>query len=159
MKIFEDREYKVNFVDVNNVLVGYDLSQSCCEYAGWYIMNRQTEDLPSLKVSCEWCQHYKDGIRSCKSKLLGAIGVVERCTEYSHYGCQYNIEDYIFDTEYFEEFEGKDTMSYSVWYAVFRLKAPGKRDLYLHLFNSHNGYYTHGFNVEVGGENIIIGSL
>jgi hypothetical protein len=33
----------------------------------------------------------------------------------------------------------------------FRLVADGLPDLYLNLFNVHNGYYGHGFTVEVGG--------
>ena len=41
MKVFEKSEStydsKVNFVDKNNVFVGYDLSQSCCENADWFI--------------------------------------------------------------------------------------------------------------------------
>ena len=28
---------KINFVDENNVFLGYDLDQSCCEYADWFI--------------------------------------------------------------------------------------------------------------------------
>lgn len=28
---------KVNFVDTNNVYLGYDTSEQCCEYAGWFI--------------------------------------------------------------------------------------------------------------------------
>lgn len=35
-------KWSVNFVDDNNVFVGYDLRQDCCEHAGWYI----TESLP-----------------------------------------------------------------------------------------------------------------
>jgi hypothetical protein len=35
---------KVNFVDDNNVLVGYDLSQNCCENAGWFISDTQPVD-------------------------------------------------------------------------------------------------------------------
>ena len=35
MKIFEDN-IKVNFVDENNVFVGYDMRQSCCEQAGYF---------------------------------------------------------------------------------------------------------------------------
>ena len=32
---------KVNFVDDNNVLVGYDLTQYCCERAGWFVSDIQ----------------------------------------------------------------------------------------------------------------------
>ena len=28
---------KINFVDENNVLLGYDIDQNCCEYADWFI--------------------------------------------------------------------------------------------------------------------------
>ena len=28
---------KVNFVDQNNVVLGYDMKQDCCEYANWFI--------------------------------------------------------------------------------------------------------------------------
>lgn len=41
MKIFDVTEgswcNKVNFVDTNNVLLGYDLTQNCCEHADWFI--------------------------------------------------------------------------------------------------------------------------
>lgn len=42
MKVFNDANVwggKVNFVDDNNVLVGYDMGQSCCEHADWFIKN------------------------------------------------------------------------------------------------------------------------
>ena len=31
---------KVNFVDENNVFLGYDLNQQCCENAGWFISDK-----------------------------------------------------------------------------------------------------------------------
>lgn len=36
MKIFE-MDGKINFVDENNVFVGYDMHQDCCEHADWFI--------------------------------------------------------------------------------------------------------------------------
>lgn len=42
MKIFE-RGDKINFVDENDVFVGYDLSQSCCEQAGWFLSRNDNE--------------------------------------------------------------------------------------------------------------------
>ena len=41
MKIF-DREGKINFVDENNVFLGYDMGQCCCERADWYISDIET---------------------------------------------------------------------------------------------------------------------
>lgn len=46
MKIFNRTETwseKVNFVDDNNVVLGYDLSQRCCETADWFIADVPTE--------------------------------------------------------------------------------------------------------------------
>ena len=42
MKIFETGS-KVNFVDENNVFVGYDLDSCCCEYADWFIKDTPQE--------------------------------------------------------------------------------------------------------------------
>jgi len=36
---------KVNFVDDNNVILGYDMQQNCCENAGWFIASTPTEDI------------------------------------------------------------------------------------------------------------------
>jgi hypothetical protein len=41
MRVFNGDEdgfdAKVNFVDENNVFLGYDIYEMCCEYAGWFI--------------------------------------------------------------------------------------------------------------------------
>jgi hypothetical protein len=36
-------ETKVNFVDENNVFLGYSLEQDCCEYADWFISDKLTD--------------------------------------------------------------------------------------------------------------------
>ena len=53
------------------------------------------------------------------------------------------LEAYRFDQEYFE---GGNINS------TFKLISEGKPDLYLHLINIHNGYYSHRFIAKVGGE-------
>ena len=46
MKILEIGE-KINFIDENNVFVGYDLGQNCCENASWFIsLDDYCEDHP-----------------------------------------------------------------------------------------------------------------
>lgn len=35
MRIFDGQSGRINFVDENNVLVGYDMTASCCEDFGW----------------------------------------------------------------------------------------------------------------------------
>lgn len=61
------------------------------------------------------------------------------------------LEPYQFAPDYFKEL-GFPAGSYDEGGAVcFRLDAPDKPSLYLMLFNSHNGYYSHGFTVDVKG--------
>ena len=48
--------------------------------------------------------------------------------------------DYVFDTSY----KGAN-------YGIFRLTREGSKDLFLHLYNRHNGYYAHGFEFVVDG--------
>lgn len=61
---------------------------------------------------------------------------------------------YTFDTTYFEEKDDEDGNEHS-WSSggqvAFRLVASGKPDLFLTLYNHHNGYYSHGFEFTVGG--------
>jgi|WetSurSiteA1Bulk_404760.scaffolds.fasta_scaffold207046_1 hypothetical protein len=125
MKIFENKadswEDKVNFVDDNNVFVGYDMGQSCCEYADWFISTSE-----------------KDDIQEDKGIITG-------------------LEDYLFDTNYFAEVPSKVLDEGSM--VRFKLISKNKPDLYLHLFNSHNGYYSHGFEANVNGISWHNGSL
>lgn len=46
MKVFENENgwRKVNFVDENNVFLGYDLDQCCCEDAGYFIKKERITD-------------------------------------------------------------------------------------------------------------------
>lgn len=56
MKIFNQVEgwtTKVNFVDENNVILGYDLSQDCCEYADWFIADEVTNDANFFDINVE----------------------------------------------------------------------------------------------------------
>jgi hypothetical protein len=128
MKVFKDNESswftKVNFVDENNVYVGYDLGQDCCEHADWFITDQITP----------YDYRGTDGPENAP-----------------------NIEDYHFDKEFFQNVESKDLDAGTM--IVFRLISEGKPDLYLHLFNCHNGYYGHGFEVKHGGEIVRDGTL
>jgi len=42
MKIFS-KDGKINFVDKNNVFLGYDMNQDCCEDANWFISDTPKE--------------------------------------------------------------------------------------------------------------------
>lgn len=43
--------------------------------------------------------------------------------------------------------------------ASFRLVSETGRDLFLTIFNFHNGYYSHGFEMTVGDESLLDGYL
>lgn len=119
MKIFV-RDSKTNFVDENNVLVGYDSYQSCCEYADWFISDKLEEKIPDPLTQPD------------------------------------DMPGWLFDP-YFQhgvsgaEFDGGGMV-------VFKLKKDGQ-EKFLHLFNCHNGYYGHGFEMKSGEQQITEGCL
>ncbi len=130
MKVFDKNqdscwESKVNFVDDNNIGVGYDMSQNCCEHADWFIADSpaKTPDGPS------------DQDR--------------------------DLEGYSFDTDYFETVEDSDGQYVfdAGAMVIFRLVSSEKLDKYLHLYNCHNGYYSHGWDMTDGPNKIQSGSL
>ena len=54
---------KVNFVDENNVFVGYDTGQYCCESADWfYALQPQASSIPSdMNEGTDISKYYFDG--------------------------------------------------------------------------------------------------
>jgi hypothetical protein len=118
MKIF-NKDAKINFVDKNNVFLGYDMGQCCCENADWFI-----SDTPK---------------------------------EYSQINdCNEDLEGYVFDTSFFKEVTGRDFDSGGM--VIFRI-VNGESEKFIHIFNSHNGYYCHGFLFTDNGKYIQNGSL
>jgi hypothetical protein len=120
---------KVNFVDENNLLVGFDYSSLCCENFGWYI-NKSSDEL------------FLDDNHT--SKHINDF-----------------LEGWVFDPQYFKETDNKndvDSFGTVKNQAVFRL-VKGDEELFLHLFNVHNGYYSHGFEMSNDGAPIHAGML
>ena len=118
---------KVNFVDDNNVFVGYDMGQDCCEYADWFI-----SDVATDKIHSELYQ---------PSVLCG----------------------FVFDKSYFREIEHKKPESPNHYLKkgkmiVFRLVS-SDGEMFLHLFNCHNGYYSHGFEMRHDQDALRTGGL
>lgn len=114
---------KANFADENNVLVGYDMAQDCCEDAKWEFHSA----LPATDAN---------RIELSDNDLL----------------------PFRFDREFFQE--SGVTVSYldNGGAVAFRIVSP-EREAFLVLSNCHNGYYSHGFSMEVGGQTIRSGSL
>ena len=123
MKVFEGTPRgvwveKVNFVDDNNVFVGYDMGQSCCEHADWFIATEITKEISSEK------DHPRP-----------------------------DLDGYIFDVDFMEKVDsiGDDYNELDEGgMVIFKMTKSGQPDLYLHLFNCHNGYYGHGFEMKIG---------
>lgn len=73
MKIFNDKKdwsTKVNFVDENNVFVGYDTDQSCCEHADWFISDKpeneiqERDDTPEKMEGWQFDREYFQEVES-----------------------------------------------------------------------------------------------
>jgi len=117
MRVFE-KNGKFNFVDENDVLVGYDSEQDCCEHAGWFVADKVIG-------------HEPDTPEPSGEQLLP-------------YRFDYSLG--------YQEVEVEDDWLDQGGCVAFRLVAEGKPDLYLHLFNCQNGFYSHGFEVSIKGE-------
>lgn len=120
MKVFEDGD-KLNVVDENNVFVGYDLGQSCCENAGYFFSKEVPKEFTTDETS----------------------------VEFKH-------EDFVFDPAFFQEIpDGSDGGGM----AIFKLKNKEGEEVFLCLFNSHNGYYGHGFEMKINDKEERSGGL
>jgi len=113
MKIFKDNSEScnesINFVDDNNVFVGYDYSQCCCEQFG-YELNPELENYDGYNFDTSYCE-----------------------------SVDYNNEE--------------DTAAIQ-----FKLVKDNK-SIFLTLYNCHNGYYAHGFEMKKEGKTLHAGSL
>jgi len=124
MKVYNENNSswgsKINFVDENNVYLGYDLSQSCCEHADWFIADKPCQDVQ------EQADQNPD------------------------------LTGFVFDTIYFkdasEDFHDQGGM------VVFRI-TNGTQEKFIHLYNCHNGYYSHGFEFKAGDSSIRYSSI
>ena len=122
MKIFSNTpiEGKTNFVDKNNVFVGWDDRQICCELHGWHISEEE----------------YFSPIAPYTTLKQGCL-------------TSKNIEDYSFNVGFFRKILTKNAGVQKAIQTIitFELQNDQNPDdkIYLHLYNLHNGYYCHGF--------------
>ncbi len=129
MKVFTGNDgkiwqNKVNFVDDNNVVLGFDNTSQCCESFGWYVSES-------------------------KNAESGKGG-----DEYDKQSVEF-LAPYNFDVSYSVS-SNDDNEHYDY---EFKLVAKGLPDLYLTLYNEHNGYYSHGFTMTADNKKIYSGSL
>ena len=118
MKVF-DKNGKVNFVDENNVIVGFDTNSHCCEQAGWFISKT------ILKENVEYIDAKTTANEYELSFYRFDVEFFEELIPVGLYGCQEDSGIVVFKLSYSDKY--------------------GEHVLYLHLFNVQNGYYGHGF--------------
>lgn len=124
MRTFDDNETwggKVNFVDKNNVLVGFDTHQCCCEDFGWYYM---TSDKVRIGNDPD----------------------------------QETLEPYYFDETFIEYPDDEWSDNGDVMFKLIK-EENDESPLYLRLYNHHNGYYSHGFEMSKDKTIVHEGSL
>jgi hypothetical protein len=140
MKIFmTNKGYteSINFVDENNVLVGYDFEQCCCEIFGFAI----TDDIPK-GMTKEMYEHSED-----LEKYIGKLNIA--------------LKDYRLDTDFIFQNNEEEQEHELLNTVVFKLENYNNDGevKYLTLYNSHNGYYSHGFSMSDSIETLHKGSL
>ncbi|MFZ9300928.1 MAG: DUF7448 domain-containing protein [Chitinophagaceae bacterium] len=123
MKIFK-KDGKTNFVDDNNVFVGYDTEGYCCEYFGYVLTMFIPNDVDEL---------YSD----IKEEIL---------------------EGYNFDKKFIKNILTIPGLYDTGGAKSFRLEKD-KEEVFLTIYNYHNGYYSHGFEFSCDGEIIEEGIL
>lgn len=126
MKIFEPNketwDSKINFVDENNVFVGFDYSSHCCENFGYFFTKKEPQrSLFPINLA------------------LDEIGNQPN----------FNKEEYYFDINYFRKLDNKTIYCDDGGAVCFKLISDSGPPMYLVLFNVHNGYYGHGFNMKI----------
>lgn len=68
-----------------------------------------------------------------------------------------DVSTFVFDTNFFEESRNGESCA-ETNIARFRLIS-GEKELFLHLYNCHNGYYSHGFEFKSGDTVLQSGGL
>jgi len=66
----------------------------------------------------------------------------------AHKALKDNFDGYNFDTKYFEGMSGDFDSGGGVRFKLIN----GGKIIYLHLYNVHNGYYSHGFEFRNANE-------
>lgn len=151
MKYFE-KDGKYNFVDENNVLVGYSSDGNCCEEFGFVI---------SEKPEIVWFD--KNGN---DHQFIGKVFISPFCHNFDVSSTEdiLRLECYNFDVDYFKELQvGYGDISENTSCVQFKLKQSFRNEvvgeIFLTLYNYQNGYYSHGFNMDVGGKTIRSGEI
>ena len=126
MRIFTEKtgsyNQKINFVDENDVFVGFDMAHDCCEVFGWFINHE---------------------------KLLKEDYTQSNEKDYQ------SLDGWLFDKTFIETHPSQKEGGAL---KIFRIHK-GDKELFIHIYNYHNGYYSHGFQFKDKDSIIEEGSL
>lgn len=115
------KDEKLNAVDSDNRLIGFDINDDCCAYGGWFI----SETI--IKKEPLW------DMKSFRVELA-------------------ELKDYVFDNKILEVTD--DSEYNAIVVKMNPIDEYRNKELFLHLFNVHNGYYSKGFTYS-NGETIV----
>lgn len=82
--------------------------------------------------------------------ISDSIKDYNRSEDYSQ-ACGFDLSEYYIDRDFLIDGNGQLDGGGMV---IFRLMCNKKIPLYLHIYNSHNGYYSHGLTVKHGGTTV-----
>lgn len=144
MKIFtKDNthwENKVNFVDENNVYFGYDMNGQCCEQYGWFVADKISIPNTWEEFDGKYREPYQD-VNAINKELV----------------------DFVFDTSYFNEFHSQELnqkLGNDLTMVILRIvNQDHSKEKFIHVYNCHNGYYSHGFEFKDNENSIQEGSI
>lgn len=153
---------KINFVDEDNRVIGWDAEQICCEAHS----ARLTAKMPTLKVNPQGSiVDDPDDMSEEELKRHLNLETVYRATKWVEVtnvtmtlnrleNATLDLPSYRIDPEFFKRIGEA---------VVFRLVGQSRcgdtDELFVVLENHHNGYYSHGFSLSVGGEQKFKGFL
>lgn len=103
---------KFNWVDENNIVVGFDADSSCCEFFGYAYL---------------------------KEKPIAPINDLQSLSKLP----DFDLSDYRIDPNFHESPDGDLEQGKAALFRLVKLGNP-QGDRFLLIFNSHNGYYSHG---------------
>lgn len=110
-----DFQHSVNFIDANDIFVGFDMRSQCCEGFGWYIKdNDSIEDAVNQSEKSE--SYFEDN----------------------------DMSGWMFDLGYFKQDNDHQANVGYIDVVVFRLRNNNERK-FLFLYNIGNGMYGHDF--------------
>lgn len=140
MKIFiqvSPATHAINLVDEKNRVLGWDAEQDCCEDFSCFLTSFEPFALLGGARKAVKLQDY-DTVDLCRCWLKGTT---------------INMPGWEIDPDFFKEHAD------CVWFRLVGTVDGDETELFVVLKNSHNGYYSHGFSLDVGGQTKRKGSL